>query len=430
MKHPGKPVARPRIAVFGPYSSRNFGDTAIQMAVLANLTTRLPGAEFVGVCHRARDTLETHGILAYPLSGDAAEMLDAPPDQRDPNERRAGLTGKIDAIRTGIRRLRNIRRIARSFDLLLISGSGQLDDFWGGPWGQPWALLAWSAMCRLGGGRVAVLCIGLDTLSQRLSRLFAFAALRLAAHRVYRDTGTLDYLQAAGLSHPASVAPDLAFSFPRQRIPARRAAGAHPRLVMVCPISQRAFRTQPPGVYQNYLESLLTLCQEFTASGHSIRIANSQVDMDGNMVAEFAGELRRRVAPSAVIEACEVATVAQYLALAADADVVVASRMHGLILAILTGTPVVGISYTRKVRQVLRDAHCETSCIDLADVTPAALLALVRKAIDVPEDEREALEQHKAGLRAQLEREYDKIASLARQGSATDQRIIRTKASV
>ena len=394
-------VAR-RIAVFGPYSSRNFGDTAIQMAVISNLRARLPQAEIVGICHRARDTLETHGIHAYPLSGDPAEMLDAPVSQAEPA--------------TTLRRLRHIYRIAGSIDLLLISGSGQLDDFWGGPWAHPWAMFAWSLMVRLRGGRVAVLGIGLDTLAHPLSRFFAFTALRLAGRRVYRDSGTLDYLQAAGLRNAGHVCPDLVFSFPTRALPVRPASAGTAQRVMVCPISQRAFRKQPGNAYERYIDTLLSVCSELAGAGYAIRLANSQVDMDGQMLRDVATALRGRAGPSANIEIREATTVPEYLALAAEADVVVASRMHGLLLALLAGTPVVGISYTRKVRQVLQDVGCESSCIDLGDVTASSLMALVKKAIDLPLADRQRLEQTKSSMRSELAREYDEIAVLVSTG--------------
>src|SRR5215813_12015498 len=44
------PGPRHRIALLTPYNGGNFGDAAIQDAMIANIRLRLPGAQFSGIC--------------------------------------------------------------------------------------------------------------------------------------------------------------------------------------------------------------------------------------------------------------------------------------------------------------------------------------------------------------------------------------------
>src|SRR5207247_11214974 len=44
--------------------------------------------------------------------------------------------------------------------LLLVAGSQQLNDYWGGPWGFPFTLFKWSLLARATGTKVAVLSPG------------------------------------------------------------------------------------------------------------------------------------------------------------------------------------------------------------------------------------------------------------------------------
>ncbi len=78
-------------------------------------------------------------------------------------------------------------RFLKDVDFLIVSGGGQLDDFWGGAWGHPYALLKWSVLARLRGAKPIFLSVGFGELDSRLSRLFTRTALRLAAYRSYRD---------------------------------------------------------------------------------------------------------------------------------------------------------------------------------------------------------------------------------------------------
>lgn len=396
-------VTRPRIAVFGPYSSKNLGDTAIQMAVMSNLRARCPTVEFIGICHSAEDTLRTHGILAYPLSGDSPEML-ASLRKRTPS-----MLGRLSRQ---LGRVLNIYRIAGSVDLLLISGSGQLDDHWGGPWANPYAMLVWSALVRLRGGRVAILGIGLDQLSTRLGRAFCLAAIRLAEYRRYRDQGTLAYLEATGLKCAGQVCPDLAFSLPEVLLMGARARRQSASVVMICPISDRAWSRQPGQGYREYLETIVELCCELVREGRVVRLANSQLDLDGPLIHLLAADLRERLGPASPIEVWEAKTVAEYVNFARQADLVIASRLHAVILALVAGTPVVAVSYARKVRQLMIDAGWGAHCVEISRVTVGDLKRLADDVLSRGDECRELIAGRNRAMRAALDSEYDDVLSL------------------
>src|ERR1700739_351395 len=63
----------PRVVLITPYSGGNFGDAAIQDAMIANIRSRLPGAQFSGISLNSENYLKQHGTRAFPLcaSGNA-----------------------------------------------------------------------------------------------------------------------------------------------------------------------------------------------------------------------------------------------------------------------------------------------------------------------------------------------------------------------
>jgi polysaccharide pyruvyl transferase WcaK-like protein len=74
-------------------------------------------------------------------------------------------------------------------------------------------------------------------------------------------------------------------------------------------------------------------------------------------------------------------TVAAFLRAAQQADVVVGSRLHALILAALAARPLVAVSYARKVEQLMTDLELGDYVLDVNSVQPEALTQLVRRAI-------------------------------------------------
>src|ERR1700719_489534 len=63
----GERTPRPRIALLPPYNGGNFGDAAIQDAMIANLRLRLPDAQISGITLNSTSFLERHGAAGFPL---------------------------------------------------------------------------------------------------------------------------------------------------------------------------------------------------------------------------------------------------------------------------------------------------------------------------------------------------------------------------
>jgi polysaccharide pyruvyl transferase WcaK-like protein len=80
----------------------------------------------------------------------------------------------------------------------------------------------------------------------------------------------------------------------------------------------------------------------------------------------------------------EATTPSEAMALFRGASLVLAMRLHALILAALAGSPVSALSYDPKVQACATELGC--SCIDLADSAPtaAALLSSWLEAFEHP----------------------------------------------
>ena len=399
------------IGVFGPYHSRNFGDTAIQKAVIGKLRHCFPGVRFTAICSDPPDAEQMHSIPAFPISGIPDHLTHSNCAARSFLQRVRGKLGRIYQSKIGW--LWNIASCCRSLDVLIISGSGQLDDFWGGPWKHPLSMFVWSLLARLSGKKVIVFGIGWDDLSTRIGKLFAFNAMRLAHYRVFRDSGTLEKLAAAGVTIKNNVCPDPAFGLPT---PAVERVTNDPLIVMVCPINSRAWLEKPDESYALYLQTLTNCCEQLLRDGYVIRLASSQTYMDLPLAQEMAETLRQRTGKTERIQIFEAQTVAYFQEVARGADVVVASRLHSLILSAVAETPLVAISYGRKVTHMMADLGMSDFCLELPKLQHDSLLSAVMQALDRREELHKSLKETMSRYDGELDEQYRAIQQIVLAG--------------
>lgn len=385
-----------RIALLGPFVSRNLGDTATQAEVIRNIRLRRPDADIVGVCSEPEDTLLTHGIEAFPFSWerglDGREVLARVPwAAREPLQR----------ARHFLRAL----RFAGGLDLLVISGGGQLDELWGGAWRQPYLLWLWTLVARLRGVPVVAFGVGWDHLESTRGRAFGVAAMRRAARRFVRDQGTFALLRAAGLTEPMIVGPDAAFGLPPPEKADYAAVTSPRRFIVVSPISLGAVPPQLRDSHDRFIDELARACRQWMETGFDVRFVCSQPAMDGPWVEKITAQL-----PTASGEArwsmWREQGVEAYLRNVRGATFVLSARLHGLILAISTGCPVIGIRYSRKIAQVLDDCGLSRFSIEPDGADAARLVAVSGDLVRHEDTLRRQIAAYCETARTQLAGEY------------------------
>jgi polysaccharide pyruvyl transferase WcaK-like protein len=376
-----------KIGLLTPYTGHNLGDAAIQEAALAAIAVRRPGAEIFLVTLDPILTTARHGIPSFPLS--------AAPPARAPQGMRDAVAGTFLApgLKAGYRVISRARalgrevphavrafRVMKGVDILVVSGGGQLDDYWGGPWRQPYALLKWGLIARARGARYVFLSVGTGVLGSRSSLALVRAALRLADYRSFRDKKSKALLSALAFTGQDDVRPDLAFGYTNRSLGSSDTAPDGASASVTVGVSPIAYLSEGwPETDLPRHERHLAVLVRFTAAllerGYAVVLFSTGY-LDREVVRLMVDRLEREYAAAGTdrLSHARTHTLDELFGLLGRVDYVVASRLHGILLSHLLAIPVLAISCDRKVDTYMSDAHMEAYCQDIDALDVEALL--------------------------------------------------------
>lgn len=443
----------PRIALLTPYTGNNLGDAAIQDAMIANVRLRLPGAQFSGITLNCDNFIERHGSAAFPLHSDderlrqisrggvTKELVEGVHSADGSGQKRANVVLMKSVLRRapvlgpflkttynwGVAAWSESRhcvegyQFLRTQDLLVVSGGGQLDDEWGGPWRHPFALLKWVILARIARVPCAIASVGVGKVASASSRLFMSAALRLARYRSYRDKNSRKI--AADLLPRAArdcIVPDLALSLPSSELPppaGLRSIARGRTIVAISPIAYAKPGSWPHAdraLYERYLQQMAHVISHLLERDYFLVIVWSALSDESvipELVERLDPESKERLARQMHIPT--ISTWQKLVAVLQDVDFLIASRLHSVILGFVTRRPTVAISFDRKVNWVMEDLAQADYLLQILDfraedvIKTLERLALRRSFVT---DEIDAYRHQIFGVSAL---QYDILAGLA-----------------
>jgi polysaccharide pyruvyl transferase WcaK-like protein len=440
-----------RIALLTPYTGGNLGDAVIQDAVVANLRSRLPNAQFSGITLNNENFLERHGTAAFPLVGAGIPFFQMDIKWTPPAEgqnRRARfqrirnvsrhLPGarrikqhlkkerdRLKTVRTEIRHWVQAYLFLRSHDLLLYSGGGQLDDNYGGPWGLPYSLCKWALIARLARVPCAMASVGVGVIRSNTSRKLISVALRLCGYRSFREPRSRT--AAASLFSRAAndtVVPDPALSLLDSELPSsaqfiRAMAGGRPVVVLSPMAFAKPVNWPAPdrALHDRYVRETAKVLSALCQRGCFVVIACSSRGDDEsvipNIVESLDEETKKKI--QGQIHFPRIESWRDLISTLRDSDYLIASRLHGAIFGFISQTPVIAISFASKVDWVLEYLHQSEYRLDIRDFTAEDVL----RVFDSIQAGRAAVVEQIETSRRQLlaspssTRQYDLLARLA-----------------
>lgn len=403
----------------------NLGDDATVAAVLHNIKLRWPDAEVTGLTLNPSDTQQRHGIKCFAIHRDC---------KRPPSQATLAPSGNVKKPLEGYPRLRAFLRlikaivirapknfvreslfileslpIAKSFDLLVISGGGQLRDKGKGPYAFPYTIFKWVALARLMGARCYVINAGAGPLKTRSGKFFLRNALRLADHTSFRDERSRKMLMDAGFRQAGPTEADCVYSLPvPNRQTGERALEKRKAVVGISPM--RVYWEDNPGLYSYLIEQLGELGAWLGRNGHELQLFSTELPSDYAPIADLQAALEAKL-PDAPLGLPNVEGLENLLAKMPAMDYVVTCRFHGVVFAHLLNIPVLAISHHPKVATLMNDIGLSEYCLDVNSFDSARLIQTFTRLMSNREEVKARMAERAAAFRRKLEHQYDTLFS-------------------
>jgi len=396
-----------RVAIYGNFGSTNFGNDCTLQAILHNLGCFHPDAEITCICTGPEAVARKHQIEAIPVVEVFVRSWTP----------RGSLARRLRQICIGIpsepyRWIKGFNKLKR-MDILIIPGTGLLNDANGvRGWGQ-YNLLKWSLIAKLCGCKVVFVSVGAGPIYSRLGRLITKAALALADSRSYRDASSKECLESIGFrTERDRVEPDLVFSLPEAAIP-HHGNGSHRPVagLGLMAYSGRYSASRPSDeTYLGYLEALVSLTQWLLARDYDVRLLIGD-GADRNAAHEFRSLLREKLSAGEEDRIIEepINSVDDLLSQIAATDIVVATRFHNALLAILCNKPVIAISFHHKCESMMRATGLSKYCLDINGLQGDALIERFRDLERHADTLKALLTQKVREFRKELDGQYQSI---------------------
>ena len=400
-------LGRPRkIALFGAFGVGNLGNECTLQSLLYHVRKRLPDVQVNCICTGPEETRSAYNISASAIN----EMPFSPIQNRALRFLRRMVLGIPVEVCRWFKAMAKLRDV----DMLVMTGTGMLGDFGISPFGLHYEILKWTIAANLCGCKVVFLSVGAGPLRHPLSRTFVKVALSCANYRSYRDQFSRDYLKSIGFySERDDVYPDLAYSFPKTILPApepdhsKRVVGVG----LMTYFNRRCNASGDDTVYQDYIARLGNFVIWLTERKYEVRLLIGDVVYDEqarNDLRQFITEQGIDYESGKIVDE-PAASVDDVLSQIQSVDIVVASRFHNVLLALMSAKPVLALSYHEKVQALMADSGLAEFCQDIESIDLQRMTGQFTSLEDRSNEIKRQLRQKAKGYRSELDEQYDHI---------------------
>lgn len=364
----------PTIALFGNFGSNNSGNEGSLRAMVDFLRRERPDARLFCICADPFIVWNSLGLPAVPI-----RRLGRPGEGQRAVRILVKFCGKVGDL---ARAFREIRRA----DVVIVPGTGILDDFGESPQGMPLDIFIWCLAARISGAKVAFVSVGAGPIGHPVSRWLMVSAARLAHYRSYRDTMSKDFMRNAGSNVTNdAVYPDIAFKLATPAGSDRAASETGALTVGVGVMKYHGwygFTDGGQAVFDSYLGKLARFVLHLLEGGHRIKLLTGETsDMEAvnaliaRLQSAAADKLLQRVsaAPS-----CSLHRLMEEIS---QTDIVVATRFHNIVCALKMEKPVISLGYSAKNDVLLAEMGLGEYCQHVDTFEVDVLIAHFERAV-------------------------------------------------
>lgn len=389
-----------KIGLLGQFGSGNSGNDGSLEAMLGFLREARPQARLLCICSNPAKIREKFALEAVSIRGKA--LSPEPPSRRF----RTGF-GRIFSRIAG---MASIFQTLAGIDILIVPGTGILDDFQETPFGWPFIVFWWCLAARLRGIRIAFVSIGAGPIHNALSRRFLKAAVQMAQYRSYRDDFSLRYVRDLGVDVSSDHRfPDLAFGLHAPMVsPVTDRRPAHAAIGIGVMHYRGWKRDQADGdaIYRTYISKIASAAGRLLEDGHRVHL------FMGDRADEVAlDDICEKLPPHpaglshAFVSVARTTSLSQVMEEMDKVDIAIVSRYHNLLCALKTGRPAFSLGYAQKNDELMAEFGRTAFCQHIERFDVEVLIEQVRGALADLDTARMQIERHNAAIRWELARQ-------------------------
>jgi len=398
------------ISFFGNFGTQNLGNEYTLQAIIHNVHKYLPDAKVNCICTDPEDVSARHGVSASLIS----YRYDKGYRSRARRDTLIIRWLRRFLIRLPLEFIQWLKafRTLKGTSMLVMTGTGMLGDFGIGPFDLHYEILKWSVLAKLRGTKLLFVSVGAGPIAHPLSRLIVKLAISMADYRSYRDSFSKEYLASIGFDTKDDfVYPDLAFSL-RPPIPA--SGSRRPRVIglgLMDYYGKGSTAEYDETAYQGYLDTVTTFVAWLLDRKYTIRLLIGDVSYDQRVTGDVIKRLKERgtnYREGQIIDD-PVSSVEQLIAQLAATDIVIATRFHSVLLALMLNKPVVALSYHEKIASLMAGVGMAEYCQRIDQLDVGRLIELFNKLEQNVGSIKPLIEQKTGEYGRALEQQYTHI---------------------
>jgi polysaccharide pyruvyl transferase WcaK-like protein len=354
-------VSQPKIVLYGDFGSGNIGNDASLEAALFALQQRRSPVEVTCICTGPQVVAERYGLETWPVDTYALLSGHEAGNRLVRVARRVGQR-LIDEVKFWLRRKEQFPGLSQ----FVVVGTGSLDDMGMHPWNSPYNLFKWGTAARLAGAEIVFLSVGVGPIKNRLSRRLMLTPLKWGSYRSYRDVVSKQYLESVGFDTDGDeVYPDLVFSLPMAEAQRLTPAAVSPRTIGLGVMGYYGWHLEGgERLYGEYLAKLKGVAHWLLERGYKLRLLTGQMPIDQRPVDDLLAFVKAEGQPDwpARVIAEPMTTISDLFAQISQTDLVIATRFHNVLCALMLNRPVISIGYAKKNDALLAEMGLAAYC--------------------------------------------------------------------
>jgi len=387
-----------RIGLLEHCGTGNLGDDATVEAALQQLTHRWPHTSIVGLSLNPPDTEQRLGIKSFPIRHTVIDIEKqwSRTDQAQPVESsvrarlktllrqhpfarslaRLALTWAVHNPKWLCKEIAFLGKslpVARSLDILIICGGGQLLDAWGGPWNFPYTLLKWVLLAKSRGAKCYFINVGAGPIEHPLSRLMLKIALHQADYVSFRDNESRVLIEKLGLKNGATVVADTVYALTNSFLGAHTRTAPAERGILSVGISPmpycdpRRYWQKDQNIYDRYITELADFCLRLLYRNYRLHLFSSDIWYDSQAITDLQTRIQRAFPGYAanLLVRETIRNIDDYMKQLSRVNYLVTCKFHAVIFAHLLNVPVLALSYHPKIKTLMDELQLSNYCIDI-----------------------------------------------------------------